>query len=172
MVICPDEAARAASGGQMRHKLFGVVLSADERRQVWELTRRGTAPARVLTRAHILLAADDGAHDASTAASLHVSANTVAAVRRRFVERGRLAALHDRPRPGAARLLDAKQEAFLVALACSAPPAGQAVWTMQVLAEELVRLGRCDGLSDETVRRTLKKTCSSRGSGRNGASPK
>jgi transposase len=156
----------------MRRKQFVVTLSDQEHRQVRELTRRGTAAARLLTRAHILLAAHEGARDARTAAGLHVSANTVAAVRRRFAAGGLELALHDRSRPGAARRLDAKQEAFLVALACSAPPTGRGVWTMQLLADELVRLERADALSDETVRRTLKKTCSSRGCGRNGASPR
>jgi hypothetical protein len=66
--------------------------------------------------------------------------------------------LADRPRPGAAPLLDGKGEAFLVALACTNPPTGTSAWTMQLLADRLVALDIVDQISDETVRRTLKKT--------------
>lgn len=81
------------------------------------------------------------------------------------------AALVDRPRPGAAPLLDGKAEATLVALACTTPPGERATWTMQLLADRLVALAVVDGISDETVRRTLKKTTSNPGSARSGASP-
>jgi Homeodomain-like domain len=80
-------------------------------------------------------------------------------------------ALTERRRPGAIHKLDGKQEAFLVALACSTPPAGRVHWTMQLLAERLVALQLVEAVSDETVRRVLKKTTSSRGSAKNGASP-
>jgi len=74
------------------------------------------------------------------------------------------AALKEKSRPGKARKLDGKQEAFVVALACSATPDGRAEWTMQLLADRLVELKVVDGsISDETIRRTLKKTRSSRG---------
>ena len=141
----------------MRTKQYRVALTAEERAALLLLIRRGTAPARTILRAHILLRAHEDARDPETAAALHTSVDTVQRVRRRFTE-GRLArALYDRPRPGAAPKLDAKGEAQLIALACSAPPAGRTVWTLQLLADKLVELHVIDTISDESVRRTLGK---------------
>ena len=139
----------------MRTKQYRVVLGEAERAQLLLLTRQGRAAARTVLRAHVLLRASEDAFDDDTAAALHTSVNTVQRVRRRFAEGGLDAALYDRPRPGAAPKLDAKGEAHLVALACSTPPGGRAVWTMQLLADTLVELHVIDAISDETVRRTL-----------------
>lgn len=143
----------------MRLKQFRVELSEAERAELVLLISRGTAPARTIRRAHVLLAAADDLFDADVAAALHTSAATVLRVRRRFADAPageRLAhALYDRPRPGAARKLDAKGEATLLALACSRPPEGHTVWSMQLLADRLVELHVIDAISDETVRRTL-----------------
>ena len=141
------------------HKKYLVTLTAEERAQLLDLTKKGSATARKLTRAHILLQADDGATDQAIAIALHIHRTTVERPRQRFVEGNLEGALAERPRPGAKRLLDAKQEAWLIATACSAAPAGQARWTMQLLADELVALEVVATISDETVRRTLKKTC-------------
>jgi hypothetical protein len=108
-------------------------------------------------RAHILLRASEDAFDDDTAAALHTSVNTVQRVRRRYVEEGLDHALYDRPRPGGTPKLDAKGEAQLIALACSKPPQGHTVWTMQLLADKLVELHVIDSISDESVRRTLGK---------------
>ena len=97
------------------------------------------------------------------AEALQVGLSTVARTRQRFVEGGLEWALTERPRPGAARKLDGKAEAFLIALACSGPPGGRTRWTMQLLADRMVEIGVVEELSDETVRRTLKRGCSSRG---------
>ena len=94
---------------------------------------------------------------------MHVGKATVERTRKRFVEGNLPRALNEDPRPGAKRKLDDKQEAFLIATACSTPPAGRPKWTAQLLAERMVELQQVDTLSDETVRRTLKKTSSSRG---------
>ena len=143
----------------MRTKQFRVELSEAERAELVLLTSRGTASARTIRRAHILLAAADDLFDAEVAAALHTSEATVLRVRRRFADAPageRLArALYDQPRPGAARKLDAKGEATLIALACSDPPRGRAVWSMQLLADTLVELHVIEAISDETVRRTL-----------------
>jgi hypothetical protein len=139
-------------------KKYIVDLSDAERSELRELIKKGAAKARKLTRAHILLRADEDATDAAIAEALHVSLRTVERTRMKFVEGNLVAALSERPRPGAKRKLSAKGEAHLVALACSTPPEGQAVWTMWLLADELVALGLVDSISDETVRRTLKKT--------------
>lgn len=139
-------------------KKYIVDLTETERTELRDLIKKGTAKARKLTRAHILLRADEDATDAAIAQALHVSIRTVERTRQKFVEGNLACALSERSRPGAKRKLDAKGEAHLVALACSTPPEGQAVWTMWLLADELVALGLVDTISDETVRRTLKKT--------------
>ncbi len=139
-------------------KKYIVDLSEAERTELRDLVKKGTAKARRLRRAHILLRADEDATDAAIAEALHVSIRTVERTRQKFVEGNLALALSERPRPGAKRKLDAKGEAHLIALACSTPPEGQAVWTMWLLADELVGLGVVESISDETVRRTLKKT--------------
>ena len=88
---------------------------------------------------------------------LKVNPQTVRNIRKRFVEEGREAAVQERPRPGAQPNLDGKQEAFLIAPACSAPPEGRERWTMQLLADRMVERKIVESISDETVRRVLKK---------------
>ena len=149
-------------------KLYRVDLRDEEKQWLLELVKKGKLSARKLGRAHMLLLAAEGKVDTAIAESLHVHANTVGRTRRHFVEGGVEWALEERPRPGAARKLDGKQEAFLIALACSQAPVGREHWTMQLLADEMVRLEVVDGLSDETVRRTLKLQRSSPGSRRSG----
>lgn len=151
-------------------KRYVVDLTEAERTQLLDLTSKGKVSARKLNRAHILLLADEGHTDEVIAAALHVSTPTVERVRKRFVMGNLEFALNEQMRPGARRKLDGKQEAFLVASACSTPPEGRSHWTMQLLADKLVELKVVDSISDDTVRRTLKKTISSPGSKRNGAS--
>jgi len=147
---------------------YRVILSEDQRAELRGLVGSGTAPARLLTRARILLKANHGEggpgwSDAAIAGALDVNASTVLRVRRRFVTEG-LAATLARKRPDRvyARALDGAQEARLIAVACSAAPDGQAHWSLRLLAEELVRLEVVDAVSHETVRQTLKKTTSNR----------
>lgn len=138
-------------------KLYVVDLSDEERNELRAMVRKGTIAARTLTRAHILLHAATGASDQAIADALHLGRATVERVRKRFVEGNLERALYDAKRPGAKRKLTGKQEALLVATACATPPEGRARWTMQLLADRLVELTELDALSDETVRRTLKK---------------
>lgn len=144
-------------------KKYIVALPPEERTDLRRLLKHGTLSARKLNRAHILLLADEGQTDAAIAASLHTGLATVVRTRQRWVEAGLDGALHERPRPGRVPLLDERAHAHLVALACSPPPEGHTTWTMQLLADELVVLAVVDQVSDETVRRALKKTTSSRG---------
>jgi transposase len=144
-------------------KIYRIELSEPERNILLALIQKGQAPVRKLRRAQILLAAADGQSDATIARVLHSSVSTIERTRKRFVEAGLEVALHEQPRPGARRKLDGKQEAFLIALACSEPPAGRLRWTMQLLADRVIALGVVEAISDETVRRLLKKTRSSRG---------
>ena len=144
-------------------KIYHVDLNEDERTVLLELIKKGKPSARKVTRARILLLADEGQTDRQIRAALHTGIATVERTRRRLVEGGLAQALNEQPRRGGARKLDGKQAAFLVALTCSTPPAGHKRWTMQMLADKLVSLEMLDEISDETVRRTLKKTNSSPG---------
>ncbi len=147
----------------MSAKRYVVDLTQEERETLHGLLRGGKAKARRIARAHILLLADEGKTDEAIREALHVGLSTVGRTRQRLVEGGLEWALSERPRPGAARKLDGKAEAFLIALACSGPPEGRTRWTMQLLADRLVELGVVERISDETVRCTLKKGRSSRG---------
>jgi hypothetical protein len=111
-------------------KRYIVTLTEDERAHLLARTKNGKVSARQLTRAHSLLQADAGSLDTVSATALHVAMATVERVRKRFVEEGLEAALRERPRPGGQRRRDGKQEAFLMALACSTPPAGRTSWTL------------------------------------------
>lgn len=134
---------------------YRVDLSQSERDQLTALLSGGKHPARKLKRAQILLAADGGASDAEVAARVTVGGSTVYRTKRRFVEGNLERALAEAPRIGAARKLTGKEEALLVATACSAPPTGRARWTLELLSDQLVRLTEHDSLSRETVRRRL-----------------
>lgn len=134
---------------------YRVDLSQAEREQLRALLSGGKQTARKLKRAQILLAADAGAGDEEIARSVSVGGSTVYRTKRRFVLGNLEAALSEEPRPGAERKLTGKEEALLVATACSKPPAGRARWTLELLAGEIVRLTEHVGLSRETVRRRL-----------------
>jgi transposase len=138
-------------------KHYMVDLTPDERTQLIALTRKGKASARQVTRAHVLLHAADGLKDSEIATAAHTSVPTVARIRKRFVQGRVQEALTERYRPGGRPKLDIKAEAHLIALSCSTPPEGRKDWTMQLLADRLVALGVVGEISDETVRRTLKK---------------
>jgi hypothetical protein len=150
-------------------KRYVVELTAAERQRLTRLISAGRASARTLTRARILLKADqaDGGpawDDARIAAALDCGRRTVERVRQRLIERGLEAALTHAPqdRPRRRRVLNGAAEARLIALACSQPPDGRAGWTLRLLAGRLVEPRVVAAVSRETVRRALKKTNSSR----------
>jgi transposase len=146
------------------YKRYVVRLSYQEREHLEALVRRGREHARSLLYARILLKADasEGGPawtDEKIADALETSADTVARERRRFVEDGlEVALMAKKPGKPRRRVLDGRAEAHLVALACSDPPEGRGGWTLRLLADRMVELGHVEGLSRETVRRTLKKT--------------
>lgn len=148
---------------------YRVVLTEAERAYLRTLVGSGIAPARLLTRARILLKADHGEggpgwSDAAIAGALDVDPSTVLRVRRQFVREGLMPTLaRKRPDRVYERTLDGRGEAHLIALACGASPDGHAQWSLRLLADELVRLEVVETISYETVRQTLKKTTSSRG---------
>jgi transposase len=152
-------------------KRYIVSLSEAERTALGALLQKGTASVRKIRRAQVLLLADEGRTDAAIAGALQVGVATVERLRQRCVEEGLEAALAERPRPGGTPKLDGKGEAHLLALACTPPPSGRKSWTMQLLADKLVELGMVARISDETVRRRLKRGTSSRGNASSGAFP-
>ena len=144
-------------------KKYVVRLSKDERERLTALVSKGRAGARVITHARVLLKVDaDGSNwtDERVAEAYGVRANTVAEVRRRFVEEGLERALNRKrqDQPSRPRKLDGAQEARLIAVACGDPPEGRGQWTLRLLAGRLVELSIVDTISHETVRQTLKKT--------------
>jgi transposase len=154
---------------------YVVRLSRAERESVEHLVTRGRVAKATRQRAQVLLRADEGevvgpgATDEQIAALVGVSLSTVHRTRQRLVEEGLEATLHRKPAANRQyRKLDGAQEAHLVALACSAPPAGRVSWTMQLLADRLVELQVVDSIAEETVRTTLKKTLCNRGARSNG----
>ena len=153
----------------MPAKQYLVNLTQDEREHLLGISRRGKSSARKVKRSLILCKADEGATDRQVAEALMVGPSTVSRVRRRFVEGGLERALKDRPRPGQRRTLDGKQEAHLVAVACSQAPEGHTRWTLRLLADRVVQLEFTESISPETVRQVLKKTNSNPGRRRNGA---
>src|SRR4051794_15240761 len=134
---------------------YRVELDEAERAQLTAMLGGGKHAARKLKRAQILLAADAGVGDEEIARVVTVGGSTVYRTKRRFVEGNLEAALSEEPRPGAARKLTGKEEALLVATACSNPPEGRARWTLESLAGAMVKLTEHTDLSRETVRRRL-----------------
>ncbi len=150
-------------------KKYLVELSEQEREYLHKLISSGSAPARKLNRARILLKADVGNHaeakalsDRQIARMLETSIATVQRARERFYEGGLQAAL-ERSKPDRLykRSLEGRAEAHLIALACSEPPRGRNGWSLRLLADKAVELGIVEKVSHETIRKTLKKTNSS-----------
>src|SRR5467141_147628 len=135
--------------------LYHVELSQAERGELTTMLSKGKRAARKLKRAQILLAADAGSSDEEIARAVAVGGSTVYRTKRRFVEGNLERALSEDLRPGAERKLTGKEEALLVATACANPPAGRARWTLELLADAMVKLTEHETLSHETVRRRL-----------------
>jgi hypothetical protein len=150
-------------------KFYRVTLTAEEQQELRALASKGKAAARKLTRARVLLLADQAEGgpakpDPEIVAALGCGRATVERVRRQFVEDGLEATLNPKPSTRVyERRLDGKAEAHLVAITCGAPPAGRARWTLRLLADRMVALGYVESVCHEAVRQTLKKTSFSRG---------
>ena len=148
---------------------YKVALTEAERSRLNEVSQRGKASVRTVKRALSLLKADQGLRDREIADVLLVNPATVARARKRYVEEGLEAAINDRPWPGQEA---GRQEAHLIAFACSAAPEGHTHWTLQLLADKVVELEFAESISLETVRQILKKTNSSPGRRKSGVSPR
>ena len=140
-----------------------IKLTAKERKKLLGVVRQGKNRAAVIQRAHMLLKSDEGKTDHEISELLYTSEQTVRRIRIKFCEMGLNGALEDRPHPTPDPKLGEEENAYLVALACSDPPAGQAKWTMELLAKRLVDDGIVASISPETVRLSLKKTNSNPG---------
>ena len=153
----------------MPAKCHHVQLSRCQRDELKALITSGTSPARKLARARVLLKADAGAfgpayNDEEIQEAVEVSRRTIQRTRHIFALEGFDAALNPKQRRSAkSRKFDGEKEAYLIALACSEPPAGRARWTLRLLAEKMVELRHFSSISHETIRRILKKTNSNRG---------
>jgi hypothetical protein len=154
----------------MPNEKYVVNLHDDERKLLKELIKKDKGSARRLTRAHILLLADEDKTDEMIATALHTSIPTIERTRKKFVEGNVDWALSDKPHPKRGCKLNAKGRARLVATACSKPPEGWAKWSMQLLADRLVELKIVSEISDETVRLELKKMNLSLGKRNSGVS--
>lgn len=154
----------------MPAKKYIVSLTLEERNDLEHLVNTGKAAAYKINHARILLKADTqqrggGWNDVTISDALDISVATIERVRQRFVEQGLTAALkRQQSSQRRAQALDGEQEAHLIALTCSDPPAGRCRWSLRLLAERMVRLEYVETISYETVRQTLKKTNSSPGS--------
>jgi transposase len=146
-----------------RKTIFCVSLKEEDREELNLYLRRGKSSARSLTRARILLLADEGRLDEEIVEVLKVSRTTVNRIRKRYCEGGLEFALHEKTRSGAPPKIDGRVEAKLTLLACSEPPEGRSKWTLRLLADKLVELEAVDSISHMSVHRMLKKTRSNNG---------
>lgn len=135
-----------------------VHLSDEQRQRLVDITSKGKTAVRTFKRSQVLLLSEQGYKDQMIAERVGVSIATVERTRQKFVQQGLDEAITEKHRAGKPGKLDAKTEALLIATACSDAPEGRAKWTMQLLADRLVALNKVDSISDETVRRILKKT--------------
>ena len=139
-----------------------VKLTEDEREILLSLVLKGKSSARKLTHARILLGVDEnnntGQSDDDIAILLHISEKTVQRIRKECVENGVESALerktHTKHKPCK---IQGEEEARLITLCCSSPPAGRCRWTLELLADQLVSLRIVESVSAATVGRTLKK---------------
>lgn len=136
---------------------YKVELNEAERTRLKQIASHGETSARKVKRALVLLKADEGLTDRDIASGLLISTATIGRVRTRFVKEGLDRALNERPRPGQKRKLDGRQEAHLIAIACSDAPDGHTNWTLRLLAGKVVEMGFAESISPETVRQILKK---------------
>jgi putative transposase len=157
----------------MPRKLSTVTLTPDQRHELEMFVAHGKKSAREIKRARIWLLAQDGRRASDIAQTLGVSRGTIYTVCKRYKQKQArtplVEVLREAPRSGRPLKLDTRVEAQVTMIACSAPPAGRARWTLHLIADKLVRLGVTDAISPESVRQLLKKTSSNPGSRSSGA---
>lgn len=139
-------------------KLYRIQLTPEQRKALRKIVRIGRNKAKVITHAHILLKSDEGKTDKEITELFYIAEETVRRVRQRFCQDGLELALHGKPYPKGDPSLSDEQEAYLIALACSDPPAGRSRWTLELLSERMMADKVVESISREKVRLTLKKT--------------
>ncbi len=144
---------------------YSITLSQQQRHTLEQFVKTGTAPARAITPAQVMLKADDSSlgpkwSDRQIEEAFAMSYKTILRIRKRFVQQGMQAAVHRRKQPERPqkRKLDGEQEARVIALLCQESPEGSEQWSLRLLAGRLVELEIVESISHETVRQTLKKT--------------
>jgi transposase len=154
-------------------KQIKVYLTASDRQELEVMIRSGSARARTLTKARILLLTDYSTHQHCTdpviAKGVMCGIGTIIETRKRYANGGLQCALYDKPRPGAKPKITGEVEAALIVMACSAPPEGRTSWTLKLLAGRLVAFGLVESISDVAVMKRLKKTNLSLGKSKPGA---
>jgi transposase len=146
-----------------RKTIFVVNLTKEDREYLNQFIRSGKALARSLTRARILLMADEGYSNKEIVDVLKTTRPTVNRIRKRYYQEGLDSAINDKPRSGAPPKIDGTIEAQVTLLACSEPPEGRSSWTLQLIADKLVELEAIDSISAMSIQRILKKVRPSRG---------
>lgn len=153
-----------------RNQTYEVKLTQEEREYLLKYTRSGDWSPREVKRAQILLKADknhEAKSDAESAKELDCSQYTIAKLRERFSNE-RLGIIHDKARSGRPKVIDGDVEAHVIAIVCSKPPEGRERWTMQLIADRVVKLTDLESCSEFAVRQILKKTNLSHGKKKNG----
>ena len=135
-----------------------VKLKLNDQKLLEQFITKGSQKARTITRARILLMANDGKADTQIIEALGTARNTIRTVRYRYVNQGLEAALNEQPRPGAPDKFTGRNRAKITAIACSRPPEGRSRWTLRLIADTMVELNMVDNISHHTVQRVLKKT--------------
>jgi len=151
-------------------KKYLINLSQEEQETLKKIITSGRGPARMFTRARILLKADQGEHgpswsDEQISDALDVTVQTIERIRKQLVEEGFDAVLSRRQytQKASRKKIDGNVEAHLIALSCSEPPKGYVRWTLRLLADKIVELGYIETISHEAIRQALKKTNLSHG---------
>jgi transposase len=140
-----------------RKTIFVVKLTEEDREYLNQFIRHGTASARSLARARVLLMANEGYSNKEIVEILKISRPTVNQIRKRYCQEGLDSAINEKPRSGAPPKIDGTIEAQVTLLACSEPPKGRSDWTLQLLADKLVELEAIDSISAMSIQRILKK---------------
>ena len=140
-----------------RKPIFIVKLTEEDREYLNQYIDRGKTSARSMTRARVLLMADEGHSSNEIAEILRTTRVRVNRIRKRYCQEGLDAAINEKPRSGAPLKIDGTIEAQVTLLACSEPPEGRSSWTMQLIADKLVELGTIESISAMSIHRTLKK---------------
>src|SRR3989338_4115954 len=135
-----------------------VKLKLNDQKLLEQFITKGSQKARTITRAQILLMANDGKADTQIIEALGTARNTIRTVRYRYVNQGLEAAVNEQPRPGAPEKITGRNRAKISAIACSRPPEGRSRWTLRLIADTMVELNMVDNISHHTVQRVLKKT--------------